>query len=291
MRKFFRSICLLIITAILLYALNDKYNLVNWVIEINKTNPTNEIQNKENFVNQVRMAMLEGKEHVVLQYVGKSDNMEWFTEEAIDMVYNIDESTTSDDYDYLRYKTESINSQISGFANVMTVTYDFKYDESVAETEQVSKKISKLFKKWEIEKLSDYKKIKKIHDYIVNNASYDTSLESYSAYDNLINQSSTCQGYMTLAYKMLTEAGIPCRVISGTGDGESHGWNIVELKGKWYNLDCTWDDPLTSDGENVLVHDYFLKSDKVFSNHVRNGEFRTAEFYKEYEMGERSYKE
>jgi len=279
------------ITAIILFAINDKYNLANWVVEIKETYKTDEIHNNETFVNKVRMAMLEGKEQFVLQHVGKSNNMEWFTREAIDMVYSIDDATTSGDYDYLRYKTVSINSQINGFANVMTVTYDFKYNESDTETEQVDKKISKLFQEWEIEKLSDYKKIKKIHDYIVDNASYDTSLERYSAYDNLINHNSTCQGYMTLAYKMLTEADIPCRVISGTGTGESHGWNIVKLKGKWYNLDCTWDDPLTWDGEDVRVYDYFLKSDKVFEDHKRDLEYRTAEFYKEYEMGESSYKE
>lgn len=288
MKKLLKFIFFLMITAALLYAVNDKYNLAEWVSQIGEANNFN---NPDNFADQVRLAMLEGKEHTVLQYYGDVDDMEWFTNGAIDMVYNIDESTTSSDYDFLRYNTNSIYSHISGLGYIMTVTYNIQYNESKSETDQVDQKISKLFHKWKIEKLSDYDKIKKIHDYIINNASYDLKLQNYSAYDNLIEQSSTCQGYMSIAYKMLTQAGIPCRIISGTADGESHGWNIVKLDGKWYNLDCTWDDPLTSSGEEVLVYDYFLKSDDVFKDHVRDEEYRTEAFYQEYEMSSKSYEE
>ena len=37
-----------------------------------------------------------------------------------------------------------------------------------------------------------------------------------------------------------------------------HIWNVVELKGKWYHLDLTWDDPVMSDGTERLSHDYML---------------------------------
>lgn len=235
MRKLLKTIFILLITSILFYFINDKYNLAEWIVEMNAAF---QHDNPETFVNQVRTTMLEGKEHVVLTYVGKADDLEWFTEDVIDMVYAVDDKATSSDYDYLRYKTESIASHIVGLGNIMTVTYDFSYNESGSETVKVDEMIHSLLQKWEIEKLSDYQKVKKIHDYIINNASYDTSLKFYSAYDNLIKKSSTCQGYMSLAYKMLTEAGIPCRIISGTGAGESHGWNIVKLKDKWYNLAC-----------------------------------------------------
>ena len=257
--------------------------------DTNENKTTNNTKKEDAFIKKVRIAMLEGKEKTSLRYLGKVDNMNWFSEDAIDIVYSIDDTATSSDYDYLRYNTSSIYASIKGIGNIMNIDYDFEYNETESETEQVDTRISKLFRDWKIEELSDYKKIKKIHDYIINNASYDVSLENYSAYNNLIDQSSTCQGYMVLAYKMLTEAGIPCRIISGTGNGESHGWNIVQLKGIWYNLDCTWDDPLTSDGEAVLVYDYFLKSDQEFKDHIRDKEFRTKEFYKEYEIGEKSY--
>ena len=39
---------------------------------------------------------------------------------------------------------------------------------------------------------------------------------------------------------------------------EQHVWNAVELDGKWYHLDLTWDDPITNTGEEILSHTYFM---------------------------------
>ena len=52
----------------------------------------------------------------------------------------------------------------------------------------------------------------------------------------------------------LSDIGIPNHKIST----ENHIWNAVYLDNNWYHLDLTWDDPVTSTGENMLIHDYFL---------------------------------
>jgi transglutaminase/protease-like cytokinesis protein 3 len=39
---------------------------------------------------------------------------------------------------------------------------------------------------------------------------------------------------------------------------EMHIWNALYLNNEWLNLDLTWDDPVASDGENYLEHNYFL---------------------------------
>ena len=39
---------------------------------------------------------------------------------------------------------------------------------------------------------------------------------------------------------------------------ENHVWNAVYLDGNWYHLDLTWDDPILSNGEEILDHAYFL---------------------------------
>lgn len=286
-KKFIKTVITIALLAILIYMLEDKYKVIEWVYDLVATEKTRE----EDFINEIRQAMLQGEEELVIKYIGQFDSIDWFTEDAINLVYSIDDQKTSSDYDYLKYKVESIYAKVSGLGNILTVTYQFKYNETASETKKVDDKIKKLFDKWNIEKLSDYEKIKKIHDYIIENASYDTDMKNYSAYDNLFEKTSTCQGYMSLAYKMLTEAEIPCRVITGTGNGEAHGWNIVNLDGKWYNFDSTWDDPLTWNGEDILTYDFFLKADKDFPNHVRDEEFQTEEFYKEYVMSKENYKE
>ena len=262
MKKFKKAIFWLFIIIVFLYTIDGRYNLSQ---NIQNVGVLSHEDDKQEFILKVRKAMLDGSDSAVFPYVGKVDNMEWFTEDVIDMVYAIDDLSTSSDYDYLKYKANSIYAHIVGFGNKMTISYEFEYNESYSETQAVDETIDELFKKWNMNELSDYKKIKKIHDFIIENASYDTDTTKYSAYDNLIGKSSTCQGYMSVAYKMFIKAGIPSRIITGIGNKDSHGWNIVELDGKWYNIDCTWDDPLTLDNENLVIYDYFLKSNEDFS--------------------------
>lgn len=45
-------------------------------------------------------------------------------------------------------------------------------------------------------------------------------------------------------------------------------WNMVKVNGKWYQIDVTWDDPISSDGRPILRHDYFLISDaQMYKDH------------------------
>jgi hypothetical protein len=286
MKKMTRLVLGICILIFIMFGVNFRYHISSNV----SNNVLSEKESNGDFILEVREAMLQGDEKLVLPYTGNVEDMEWFTEEVIDQVYAIDDKSTSGDYDYLKYKVNSIYAHIVGLGNKLTVTYEFKYNEVYEETLLVDETIKQLFEEWKIEELSDFEKIKKIHGYIIDNSSYDTTVTDYSAYDNLIGKSSTCQGYMSIAYKMFTEAGIPARIITGIGNNDSHGWNIVQLNGQWYNIDCTWDDPLTKSGKNLLLYEYFLKSDKEFAGHIRDEEFSTEDFYAEYPMAEESYK-
>ena len=102
----------------------------------------------------------------------------------------------------------------------------------------------------------------------------------YSAYGALVLGSTTCQGFSSLIYRMMLEAGIDCRLIAG-GD---HGWNIVKLDGKYYFLEATWDE---ANWKSKGKLEYFLKGSASFmaSGEKENGFFTTslhtpwAEFY------------
>ncbi len=131
--------------------------------------------------------------------------------------------------------------------------YTFRFADAVyystAENEAVlADKIASVLKELNLSGKSDYEKVKAIYDYVCAHVVYDmdaamgdTSIqkirESYSAYGALINGKATCQGYATLMYRLLLEAGIDNRIVTG----DSHGWNIVKLDGKYYCLDATWD--------------------------------------------------
>ena len=117
--------------------------------------------------------------------------------------------------------------------------------------------------------MSDLQKEKAIHDYIVNNTSYDYTNyvngtlpeASFTDYGVLVNGKAVCEGYAKAMFRLLSLANVECEVVKGTADGQSHAWNIVKINGSYCQVDATWDDPVTSDGSKVLSYKYFDLSD------------------------------
>jgi transglutaminase/protease-like cytokinesis protein 3 len=153
----------------------------------------------------------------------------------------------------------------------------------------VDNRLADILNDLKLKDASDYEKVKTIHDYIINLASYDTTYRKSSVYDILMEKTSVCEGYALAAYRLFIDAGLDCRIISGKGNKDAHAWNIVKVDGQWYNIDLTWDDPITNTGEQVLRYDYFLKSERDFTDHIRDGEFNTTEFINAYPIAGVSY--
>lgn len=112
--------------------------------------------------------------------------------------------------------------------------------------------------------MSIYDKIQAYHDYLVNNTYYDSSISesqellpgnnSNNAYGVLFDNKAICSGYSDAMAIFLTKLGLNNYKISS----EKHIWNLVYFDGSWKHIDVTWDDPVTNDGSNVLLHDFFL---------------------------------
>ena len=110
----------------------------------------------------------------------------------------------------------------------------------------------------------DHEKLLAIHDAIVLSCTFsETGSNAATAYGALVDGSAMCEGYAFAFSYLCTAAGIENYVVSGTNEkGEPHLWNKVVCSGEWYNVDCTWDDPILKyDNEKYLKHDYFLVSD------------------------------
>ena len=110
-------------------------------------------------------------------------------------------------------------------------------------------------------------KIKSFHDYLINNSVYDkesadliesggdTSFtNSHKATGPLIYGKSLCSGYSDAMKIYLDKIGVTNYKISNT----RHIWNLVYVNDSWLHLDLTWDDPITTTGDNVLLHKFFL---------------------------------
>lgn len=112
-----------------------------------------------------------------------------------------------------------------------------------------------------------------IHNYIVKNCSYRLEENEYvysSAYGALVNGEAGCEGYSKAAKLLLDKAGIESGVVSGIStdtDGvkSGHMWNAVKVNGDFYHLDCTWDDPVSDKGKEMLTYTYFNLSDELIA--------------------------
>lgn len=158
----------------------------------------------------------------------------------------------------------SIEASISDSGEII-IKVNYLYTEE--ETEQIEAKVKELINTLITPDITeDYDKIKTIHDYIINNTKYDLEnsdeMKSHKAYGPLFNNVATCNGYTDLMAIFLTEMGYDNYKVATTeeiGDNtEGHVWNAVKIDNIWYHLDLTWDDPVSSDGEDYLYHKYFL---------------------------------
>ncbi len=129
---------------------------------------------------------------------------------------------------------------------------------------------------------SDYDKIKKIFEWIIDNTTYERTTTEQDAYGAILYGKAVCGGYAK-AFKYLCEKmGIECAVVTGNTDrieDNYHAWNLVKLYDKYYWVDSTWGDGKIclddNQEESFANYNYFLVSDKDFLvNHFPDNGFR-----------------
>lgn len=170
--------------------------------------------------------------------------------------------------DYLKSCIKSYNWSYEGYENDVTINFGFSFHTTKAQEDYVNSRITSILKDIIKVSMNDHQKEKAIHDYIVSHVAYDTTLNAYSAYDALKNGLTVCNGYAQLAYKMLNQSGIETKIVIGKANGENHEWNLVKIDNIWYQLDCTWDDPVP-DVKGRILYGYFnLDDKKIAEDHI-----------------------
>lgn len=127
---------------------------------------------------------------------------------------------------------------------------------------EIDNKVNEILK----EKITDNmlldKKIKIIHDYIIENTKYDSKrsdeasseYKSDIAYGPLFQGYGVCSGYSDLMMLFLNKMGIDNIKVTS----ENHIWNLVYINNTWLHLDLTWDDPVLDNGKDIIDYTYFL---------------------------------
>lgn len=141
--------------------------------------------------------------------------------------------------------------------------------------------------------MTDVEKALALHDYIATYAEYpepvavyedgyqEFSPECYSVPELLASRHAVCCAYSRLYTMLLTDCGV--EAVSVDNVALNHEWSLVKLDGKWYHVDCTWDDPnffgSTENGEysediwsiGAVSHTYFLVDNESLVSEGRDG--------------------
>lgn len=124
------------------------------------------------------------------------------------------------------------------------ISYDRSYEQAMRQSVELKEKVDEILA--QVEDMGVFQTEKFFHDYLCNNVEYnlDSDDDNYTAFGSLINGKAVCEGYSRAMQLLCKSAGINCTLVRGTADDTPHMWNVIEIYGKWYHLDVTWDDPI-----------------------------------------------
>lgn len=202
-----------------------------------------------------------------------------------------------DEGDYLTFQYASFKGYASADAEGDTpsvkIEYELSYYDDAGKAAETDEKVREILDSLELTDKTEYEKVKAIHDYICDNVEYEAAEAASdirrTAYGALVEGRAVCQGYSVSLYRLLLEAGIDNRIIYGSGISPfgttaAHTWNIVELYGKYYYLDATWDDSSNS-------RDYFLKpaGSGFDDEHIADDRYEDVSFAEHYQMADEEF--
>ena len=252
--------------------------------------------NADQIITAIRNSLRKHDQKIIIYYSSHGDNMEDINVIVRELMkYALEETDDPTEGDYIFHQYGGYEMHYSYQKQEDLYQYEIEiipeYYTTLTQEQEVSEQIRQVLAEMDFHIwTSDYEKIRKIYDYICEHVDYDVihKKNKYyhlkaTAYGALIYHHAVCQGYAVAMYRLLREAGIDARVITGTaeltdGSTEFHAWNLVRIGNVYYNLDATW-----------KTEDYFLKTDADFKFHVRDPEYQTESFYQAYPMAEKSY--
>lgn len=257
-------------------------------------------RNHDKVVQSVRTGLREHAKEITIAFHAKEDHMDGIELMVSELMEEaLAETDRADEGDYIRYQYGGYKIRYSNHKEKKGYLYRVRiipeYYTYLTEEQWVSEKVGKIMEDMNFhKKTSDYDKILDIYEYVCKNVSYDIvhkekneKHRKTTAYAALKYKTAVCQGYAVLVYRLLKEAGVNARVVTGTltynGREEFHAWNLVCVEGRYYNLDATM-------GRSQGAEAYFLKSDETFDkNYHRNEKFTTDNFLDDYPMSEYDY--
>lgn len=258
MKKIISLFCSLVTAltlTVLAFAVNDSYNVAAAEVYDVPYYYYQLSDNAQKSYDELKEAVLNHQRTIKIRYSINQDDFEQIAELLI-----LHDPTT--------FNLKSLEAQKVTRSSI-TFKLNYRYNQESYEkmVEEYEKKVDKILAKL-TDDMTTYRKIRVIHDSIINTAVYDIDYKlSDTMYGTLVKKRGKCDGYAkTFAY-ICEKAGIKAVTVIGTDtyttDDSMHMWNKVYYKNNWYNVDVTWDDPV-SNMKNNRKYEFFMVSDKEF---------------------------
>ena len=179
-------------------------------------------------------------------------------------------SVSDRDGDYLRWQLGSVSGMLyadgskNGVYYYRVIYYGLGYYTTAAEEQWMDRYVQKYVSRVDRNKMSDYDLARKVHDDVCRATVYDMEMDSryddydYTAYGCLKVGRCVCQGYALAYYRLCRALGLSARFVYSDPQEGCHARNLVQVGGKYYYVDCTWDDTYDP---GKIVYNFFLKSE------------------------------
>ncbi len=172
--------------------------------------------------------------------------------------------------------TVSTKTGITGTGVIVGLTYQFgsieELNNSIA---RLNSKFDEILNEATIEKGKDFENEQKIHDVLSKKVTYyeyeDLSKipSKYHTIEGTLTENlAVCDGLAKTFQILLDKVGIKSIIVSGSLNGTSHAWNMVQLEDGWYHTDITSDNSIKTE-KKVVFHSYFnINTETIKKTHV-----------------------
>ena len=167
------------------------------------------------------------------------------------------------------------------FGNVAIVPqYFFNKDVVKQYNRKIETSVNGLAAQLKLTEGTEYEKELKVHDWICKNIEYDKDghntknvakiIMSHNIIGVFAHHKAQCEGIAKATKVLLNAVDIKCIVATGMATSKRengpHAWNIVNIDNKPYQLDITWDLPITygesnKDSDMRISYDYYNLTD------------------------------
>lgn len=159
---------------------------------------------------------------------------------------------------------------LNGSGDVLSVkpTYTMSVSQKQTAQGKVDKAVKELLAKAAYGQ-TEYQRELILHDALADRVKYVDGTNAHNLYGALVEGKAVCEGYARAFQYLLYQAGTQCLFVEGTSvrpggsRGEAHAWNVVQINGKYYHTDVTWDDQ--SNAAVSVVHAFFDLNDALIN--------------------------